>query len=139
MIVKKVKPMFTKLVVTMDRYGADELIGGSIINANKTQGTIKEIQKVIAVGTGVRDIKEGDYVMVSPQRYAVKKYKEDSIKADMASLTNEIIGYNIPQIEIDGSTYMFLDMQDIQYVIEEYEEEKPDSGLIHVEPKIIVP
>lgn len=133
MKIKKIKPLYTKILVTMEKYGADELTGSLI---TKTTGTVKEIQKVIAVGTTVRDIKEGNLVKVNPDKYAIYKYKDNSIKGDI--MTNEIIGYKIPQIEVDGHTYMLLEDRDIEYIIEEFEEDKPDAGIIHTEPKIIL-
>lgn len=135
MKIKKIKPMFTKILVTMEKYGADEMVG-SIIDANKMQGTTKEIQKVISVGGSVREIAEGDYVKIDPKKYAVHKYAENSVKKDL--LNDEIIGYKIPQVEVDGHTYMLLDSQDVEYVITEFEEDKPDSGLIHTEKQIIL-
>ena len=120
--IKKIKPLFTSIVTTMERYGVDEF-KGSLIDPTKRQGMLKELQKVIAVGSVVRDIEVGDLVKINPTRYAVRKYEENSVKKDL--MENKIVGYNIPQIEIDGQTYLMLQNSDIEFVVTEYEEETP--------------
>ena len=72
--VKKIKPMFTALITTMDKYEKDIKIGG-LIDTTRQQGGLKEYQKVLAVGSSVRDIKVGDVVCVNPARFAVRKHQ----------------------------------------------------------------
>ena len=133
MNIKKIKPMFTSVLVTKDIY-TDDVTEGALIT--KSSGTVKEYQKVIAIGESCRGIKEGDLVYIDPKRYEVRKYQEDSIKSDL--MTNQVIGYNIPQVVIEGKAYLLIDNSDIKYVIEDYDEDKPDSGLIHVNKSLIV-
>ena len=57
--VKKIKPMFTALITTMDKYEKDVKIGG-LIDTARQQGGLKEYQKVLAVGSSVRNIKVGN-------------------------------------------------------------------------------
>jgi len=135
MTIKKIKPLFTKIVTTMDKYEEDELLGTSIIDSSKTQGTMKDIQKVVSVGSSVRDIKEGDYVKINPLRYAVRKNVPNSVRNDL--MENKIIGFDIPQVEINGVIHLLVEDRDIEYIVEEYEEDKP-SKIIHTEPKIIL-
>lgn len=118
--IKKVKPMFTTIVTTMDKYEQDELIGG-IIDNTKQQGTLKEYQRVIAIGNAVRDIKVGDLVSINPSRFAVKKHKEGSLK-DGIITDNPIVAFNFDTINIDGNTYLVLQDRDIEFIIEEFEE-----------------
>jgi len=134
--IKKIKPLFTSIVTTMEHYGVDEF-KGSLIDPTKRQGMLKELQKVIAVGSTVRDIEVGDLVKINPARYAVRKYEENSVKKDL--MENKIVGYNIPQIEIDGQTYLMLQNSDIEFVVTEYEEETPYSGLITEKKSLIIP
>lgn len=134
--IKKIKPLFTSIVTTMEHYGVDEF-KGSLIDPTKRQGMLKELQKVIAVGSAVRDIEVGDLVKINPARYAVRKYEENSVKKDL--MENKIVGYNIPQIEIDGQTYLMLQNSDIEFVVTEYEEETPYSGLITEKKSLIIP
>ncbi len=134
--IKKIKPLFTSIVTTMEHYGVDEF-KGSLIDPTKRQGMLKELQKVIAVGSTVRDIEVGDLVKINPARYAVRKYEENSVKKDL--MENKIVGYNIPQIEIDGQTYLMLQNSDIEFVVTEYEEETSYSGLTTEKKSLIIP
>ena len=40
--IKKVKPMFTALITTMDKYEHDVLTSGGLIDTAKQQGSLKE-------------------------------------------------------------------------------------------------
>ena len=40
MNIKKIKPMFTKIVTTMDRYDKDQKVG-NLIDTHKVSGTVK--------------------------------------------------------------------------------------------------
>ena len=46
----KVKPMFNRIITTMDTYEKDQY-NGAILDTTKQKGSIKEYQKVISVGT----------------------------------------------------------------------------------------
>lgn len=93
--IKKIKPMFTTVVTTGDRFTEDQK-EGSLIVANK--GDLKLWQTVIAVGTSVRDIKEGDKVMINVDNYAVKKYNANSIQNDLNN--NPTLRYNLNWITL---------------------------------------
>ena len=80
LVAKKIKPMFTALITTMNRYETDNFTKSGIIDASKQKGTLKEYQKVISIGSSVRDIKVGDIVSINPARFAVMKHKEGSFK-----------------------------------------------------------
>lgn len=135
MKVKKVRPMFNSLVTTMNKYEEDVETNG-IIDATKQEGTLKEYQTVLAVGTSVRDIKVGDVVMINPRNYAVRKYKDTSIKNDLDM--NPVITYNFNIINIDGEDCLLLQDRDIDYIIEEYEEPKKTSKIIQPAVKKII-
>ena len=135
--IKKLRPMFTNIVTTMNSYDEDVTVAG-IIDTRKQKGALKEYQTVIAVGSAVRDIKPGDIVCINPIRYAQYKHDNSSLK-DLAT-NNPITGYNFNVVEIDGKDCLLLHDQDIRYVIEDYEE-VPDpvpSKLIHPNTDIIV-
>ena len=53
----KVKPMFNRIITTMDVYEKDQY-NGHVIDTTKQKGSLKEYQTVLSVGTTVRDIKE---------------------------------------------------------------------------------
>ena len=136
--IKKIKPMFTSLITTMDKYEKDVVIG-NLIDVSKREGSLKEYQKVLAVGSSVRDIKVGDLVCVNPTRFAVKKHQEGSLK-DGIITDNPTITYNFDVVEMDGKQCLLLQDRDIDFIIEEYEEvpEPTSSHLITPEEKKIL-
>lgn len=130
--IKKIKPMFNSLVTTMDRYESDVTSDGVIVDTEKQQGSIKEYQKVVAVGSTVRDIKIGNTVSINPSRFGIKKHQEGSLK-DGVITDNPIIGYNFDIIELDGTPHLLLQDRDINYIIEDSEEvpDLPSSELLN--------
>lgn len=120
-VVKEIKPMFTNIVTTMNRYIETQYIPGtSIIDTSSVKGGIKEYQKVVAVGSSVRDIKVGDIVLIDPTRYGVRKHQEGTLK-DGVITDNPITTFNFNVVEMNGSQYLLLQDRDIQYVIADYE------------------
>lgn len=136
--IKKIKPMFTALITTMNKYEQDVTTGG-LINVTKMQGGLKEYQTVLAVGDSVRDIKVGDLVCVNPARFAVRKHQAGSLKDGIIS-DNPVTTYNFDVVEMDGKQCLLLQDRDIDFIIEEFEE-VPDpapSTIIQPEKKLIV-
>lgn len=121
--------MFNAIVTTMDMYTEDELKIGGIIDSSKIQMSIKEYQTVIAIGNTVKDIKIGDLVKINPERYKVRKYKEDSIKNDINTY-NPVEQYQFKTVTIDNKQCLLLYDSDIQYIVEEFEKEEPQSDII---------
>ena len=130
--VKKIKPMFTALITTMDKYDKDMKVG-DLIDIHRKEGSLKEYQRVLAVGSSVRDIKVGDLVWVNPTRFGVKKHKEGSLK-DGVITDNPIITYNFDVVEMDGKQCLLLQDRDIDFIIEEYEE-VPDNSSSSIKSK----
>lgn len=127
--IKKILPMFNRILVTSDKYEKDVTKGGVV---TITAGTLKEYQKVIAVGSTVRDIKEGDTVIINPSRYAVKKHVEGSMKDGIIS-DNPTVSYNFNLVEINNQLYILLYDQDVDYIVKDFEEVNEED------PKIIMP
>ena len=137
MNIKKIKPLFTAVVVTAKVYPADYK-EGSILSPKA--GKLMEYQEVIAVGDSCRGIEVGNLVCIDLLSYADWKYKKNSIKSDIEVLTNEIIGYHVPQITIDGKKCLYLDTRDIKYIVEEHDDkENEESLLITPDKGIIIP
>lgn len=134
--IRNIKPLYTQIVTTGDKYEEDLKQGGVII-ANK--GSLKLYQKVVAVGPMVRDVKEGDLVMLDYSAYEVKRYDKNSIQNDMDN--NKTIRLDLPWVTIEkeeGSPkdYLLLSDRDIRYVFEGEEvEDKQESSLILPEKK----
>ena len=120
MVIKKIKPLYTRIVTTMDMYVEDQATSpGGIIDVTKLKKGIKEYQTVISVGTSVRNLKEGDVVCINPDRYAVRKFQENSLKNDI--MENEVTKYNFNVVNIDGTDYLLLDEADVEFIVEAYE------------------
>lgn len=115
--------MFNQLVTTADVY-TEDIQDGNLIDIKKTKGTVKEIQRVIAIGPTVRNIEVGDLVMINPTRYGRRKHQAGSLKDGIVE-DNPITEYNIPTIELDHVKHLLLFDQDIDFVISDYSEE-PD-------------
>lgn len=134
--IKKIRPMFNAIVTTMDKYEEDVVING-IIASSTTKGSLKPVQRVVAVGTMVRDIAEGDLVQINPKNYAVRKHKEGSLK-DGVIEDNVVTGYRFNTIEIDNTEYLYLTDRDIDYVIVEYETVQTNKSNLYVPNKEII-
>ena len=74
----KVTPMFNRIITTMDTYEEDQY-NGNLLDTTKQKGSLKEYQKVLSVGTTVRDIKEGDIVCIDTTRYMITRQKERGV------------------------------------------------------------
>lgn len=137
--VKKIKPLFTAIITTMEKYEEDVRTASGLIDTTKQQGGLKEYQTVLAIGDSVRAIKVGDLVCVNPTRFAVKKHQAGSLKDGIVT-DNPVVTYNFDVVEMDGKQCLLLQDRDIDFVIEEYEE-IPDpipSTIIQPEKKIIL-
>ena len=134
--IKKVKPLFTSIVTTGDRFEKD-MVEGNLIVAKK--GDLKLWQKVIAIGSAVRDIKVGDMVMIDASHFQIKKYGKDSIQNDLDN--NPALGYRFNWVTIDDAEgnpqeCLLLNDRDIEYVFEG--EEKDNVIVAPGKPKIIL-
>ena len=138
MVIKKIKPMFTALITTMDKYEHDIITDGGLIDTSKQQGCLKEYQRVVAVGTTVRDIKEGDLVCINPTRFAVRKHKDGSLKDGVIS-DNPVVDYKFDIVEMNNTPYLLLQDRDIHYIIEDYEEDEEEkSPIINTDKTLIL-
>lgn len=124
--INKIKPLFTALITTMDKYEQDKVTEGGLIDTTKQQGALKEYQKVLAIGDAVRGITVGDLVCVNPARFAVRKHDKGSMR-DGVITDNPVVIYNFDVVEMGGNQCLLLQDRDIEYVIEDYEE-VPDSN-----------
>lgn len=139
--ITKIKPMFTKIITTMNKYDDDVKIG-SLIDSNKVKGTIKEYQTIVAVGTAVTNIKVGDQVMINPARYAKVNHKHPKGGLAETMVDMPTVTYSFDVVKVNGEDCLVLDSADVLYVFEGEEipdEPKESSKLILPEkPKIIV-
>ena len=129
--VKSIKPLFTGVLTTANKYETTSTKNGIIISAKQTEGHIKEYQTVVKVGSSVREIKPGDVVLINPSRYLRKKFDENSIRDDFDK--NPTIEINIPTVVINDKEYFLIEDRDVAYIIDDCEE-IPDT-----KPSIIMP
>lgn len=118
---KKIRPLFDYILTTADKLENDNVKNGIVIT--DTAGTMMTVQKVIAVGPMVKDIKSGEYIEFNPMHYAVKKFQEGSLNDGVVQV-NPVERFNFPIIELGDEECLLLNSRDIMYVIEEFEEEK---------------
>ena len=123
--IKKIKPMFNRILVTADKYEKDVKQGGVVV---VTAGTLKEYQKVISVGDTVRGIKEGDFVLINPARYAVKKHKEGSLKDGIVS-DNPVVSYNFNFV--DEASKITLKVGGTEYIVNQQPAPLPEGETSH--------
>lgn len=124
--IKKIRPLFTKIVTTLDRYEEDQTTKGGLVVAKKQAGFVKDYQRIVAVGSNPAGLKVGDIVMINPARYAVMKHQQGSLK-DGVIEDNPVLSYSLPIIELDGVPHLLLETQDVNFVIEEYEDDTPEE------------
>lgn len=130
--------MFTKIVTTCNRYEEDQRTKGGVVLSSKRRGALKEYQTVVAVGSNSGGIKEGDLVLINPSRYARFKHRPGGLN-DGVVQDNPIIGYSMPIIMLNDEEHMLLDVQDVDYIIEEYEEEEEDIETRAYKANLVVP
>lgn len=133
--IKKIKPLFTSIVTTGDRFEKDFTQGGLIV---AKKGDLKVWQKVIAIGSSVRDINVGDMVMINIANYEVRKYSKDSIQNDLDN--NPKIRYNFNWVTIDDKDgnpmdCLLLNDRDILY---SFEGEEKDEVIKIPKKKVIL-
>ena len=125
--ITKIKPMFTDLVITADRFDKDITEKGIVI-ANK--GDLKSYQTVIAIGNAVRDIEVGNKVMVNFEMFAEHKIPVNSVKKDM-DINDPVVRYNIPWVNMvdeqgNDKVYIRIPVNAVEFVFEGEEIDTPD-------------
>jgi hypothetical protein len=135
--IKDIRPVYTRLLTTAERYQEDQS-NGVLLDANKLEGRYKEYQKVVRVGSSVREVSVGDTVLIDPSRYMKRKFSDNSLREDFVD--NPIVEINIPTVTMDGVDYFMIEERDIAYVIQDYEE-LPDpkpNPIIMPKPKKVI-
>lgn len=117
--IKKIKPMFNRVLTTCDLYTEDLMTDG-IIDSTKVEGAIKEYQTVIACGPTVKCVKPGDVVVINPTRYQVMKHKEGTLN-DGVIQDNAVLSYNFPIMVVNDAPCLYIYDSDIEFVIKEFE------------------
>lgn len=134
--VTEIKPLFNHVLTTAEKFDKDMVQNGVIIAG---KGDLKLWQKVVAIGSTVRDIKVGDLVMIIPDHFAVKKYNKNSVQNDLDN--NPVLSYNFPFETIDDEKgnpveHLYISDNDVRYVFKG--EEKDESLIVPGKAKLII-
>lgn len=113
--IKKITPRFNYVITT-----ADSGCSSKIITLGEDHGGLHSFQKVVAVGSFVKDIKVGDIVKINLTQYGKTKYEEGSIKENLQSM-NPIVQYDVPTIMLNGVKHLFLRDNAIDFIVNRYE------------------
>lgn len=120
-LIKKIKPMFTRILLTKDTYNEAAYIPGThLLDSSRIKQGVKELQTVLAIGDAVRNVKVGDKVVINPMRYATHKYRKDELKEAMEEYNNTVVNFTFPTVIVDGKECLYLDERDIDFVVEDY-------------------
>lgn len=125
--IKKVKPLFTGVVTTATKYVGNQFAdkNGLLIDTRKLSGTLNPYQRVVAVGNMVSGVKEGDIIRINFKRYTYADHKpgkiEDNLTGGKVQHDNYTASIEVPFIEIDGINYLYIQNNDIEYIVEDYE------------------
>lgn len=123
--VKRIKPLFNNIVTTADVYEDDVTRGGVVV---VPRGELKEYQKVVAAGSSVRDVKVGDLVKIKLDRFMRMRHQKGSFREEVVE-DNPVIEVNLPKVVVGGEVMLALTDMDVEYVVEEYDEE-PCGGIV---------
>ena len=134
--ITKIKPLFNHVLTTADKFDKD-VVENNVIIAGK--GDLKLWQKVVAVGSTVRDIKVGDTVMIAPDHFAVKKYNKNSVQNDLDN--NPVLTYHFPYETMEDENgepkkYLYISDNDVRYAFEG--NEKDESLILPGKKQFIV-
>ena len=123
-ILKDVRPLFTKVICSSEKYSDAEAYNDAGIFESSKLGAVKELQTITALSTYAESLglKVGDKVLLNFTRYAVyKQKKSNSIKEDLDEHYSQVTRYELPIISINGVDQLMLDTSDIVLVVNDYE------------------
>lgn len=103
---------------------------GLIEDMQHVAGSLIPYQKVLAIGPTVRNIQIGDIVMINPKNYIKRTIPKDSLREEIIQEQTVI---DWPILEINDEYNLLLKDNDIDFVIEDYdegEEVKPTESKI---------
>ena len=120
--IKKVRPLFTGVITTANQIvGEMTTAGGLLLDVSKREGTLNNFQTVVSVGKMVTDVKPGDIVCLNFKRYKAVKHLPGTIGENNIQTDNMTADYDIPAIMLDGKRHLFIQNNDIEFVVEDYD------------------
>lgn len=120
--IKEIQPLFTGIVTTAMKYVGNVTTESGLVLPSKMDGQLNYYQWVVAVGDMVKNVKKGDIVRINFKRYAVIEHAKGSLDA-ASNIQHDDMKYNyeIPMVTIDGRDYLFLQNNDIEYIVTKFE------------------
>lgn len=119
--IKKVRPLFTGVITTATKIVGEMTTAAGLIDVTKREGTLNNFQTVVSVGKMVTDVKPGDIVCLNFKRYKAVKHLPGTIGEDNIQTDTMLADYEIPQIILDGVPHLFIQNNDIEFVVEEFD------------------
>lgn len=121
--IDEVKPLFTGIVTTARKYkGEIKTAGGLLLDSTRMDGSLNPYQTIISVGDMCKDLlKPGDIVKLNFKRYAKARHVPGAIdEAQNKQLDNMSITYELPMINLNGQEALFLQSNDVEYIVTKY-------------------
>ncbi len=136
--IKKLRPIYNQILTTMERYAEDQYENGIAL---KLKGSIREYQKVLAIGNSVRNVEVGDVIVVNPTRYMRTEHRDGRKDENNIIRDDMQIKYNFHTVEVDGKDCLLLFDSDVDFIIEDFDEviEKKGKIIKCTVPKILIP
>ncbi|MDR0890618.1 MAG: hypothetical protein LBM05_00610 [Endomicrobium sp.] len=129
--IKDIEPKYTNILVTANVFDFDVVEGS---NVSITSGEIKPYQKILKVGSSIREFQVGDMVLINFDRYKVRLADQEKLINGTTNYKSDpVVGIDIPHYEINNEKVMLIDERDIVFKILDMEEEVvsvPKSTLI---------
>jgi len=127
--IKKVKPLFTGVITTATKYQYENSTDGGIILMNQITGGYNEFQRVIAAGRTCTDLEPGKIVKINYNRYKYPIHRPGAID-EQTNIQSDNLSSKCepPIIKINGKECLFIQYNDIEYIVEECEVD--DGGLL---------
>lgn len=120
----KGKPLLNHVLTTADRYESTEIKDG-LLSTKNTEGDIKCIQRVIAIGPNCFEgINVGDWVLINPMNYARPEHslRENSVFEKNKDEVSLVVSW--PLIDINDRECLFLYDRDIDMVVDEWKDDE---------------
>ena len=125
--------MMNHIVTTMEKFTNDD--SKLILDIKEAEGVVKDIQQVLAVGPLVRDVKVGDFVRINPDKYIRVKH---NLRDDLNNENEMEVKINFPVVDLEDGRFLFLTEGDVDYIIEEFADEKQtEKSVLYTPPTII--
>lgn len=125
---KKIVPRYNQIITTAYKFEEDQTEGG-IVNIAKKKNDYSTQQKVVAVGSTAREIKEGDWIEIDFGKGRYVEYSEAFLRknqtlagldplARASHLNTPGISIRYPIVMIDGVEHFLIYDDDILYKFE---------------------